>query len=147
MEVILKQDVKSLGYKDDIIKVRDGYGRNFLIPRGYAVLATDSNRKMLAEEIKQVQFKQDRIKQDAMKMAEGLKELNITIGAKVSETGKIFGSVTPLQFAEAIKRFGFELDRRKITFESDIKAVGKYMANLNLHREVKIQVEFEVVAE
>jgi large subunit ribosomal protein L9 len=147
MEVILKHDVKNLGYKDDILKVKDGYGRNFLIPKGLAVLATESNRKVLAEDIKQTQFKQDRIKNDALAIAEGLKDAKIVVGAKAGETGRIFGAVNTLQLAEAIKKLGFEVDRRKITFETDVKQIGTYLANLNLHKEVKVQVEFEVVAE
>lgn len=147
MEVILKQDVKKLGYKDDILKVKDGYGRNFLIPKGLAVLATESNRKVLTENIRQTQFKQDRIKNDALALAEALKDTKITVGAKAGETGKIFGAVNTLQLAEAIKKLGFEVDRRKITFETDVKMIGTYIANLNLHKDVKVQVEFEVIAE
>ena len=110
-------------------------------------MATDSNKKIVAENIKQAAFKQDRIKQEAEKLAEALKDLNITVGAKVSESGKIFGAVTPLQFTEAVKRFGHEIDRRKVTFETDVKMIGKFIANVNLHKEVKVQVEFEVVGE
>lgn len=147
MEVILKQDIKSLGYKDDVVKVKDGYGRNYLIPKGYAVLATDSNRKILAENIRQAQFKQDRIKSDAEKIAAGIQNVSVSIGAKAGETGKIFGAVNTIQFAEELKKLGFEVDRKRITFETDVKFLGSYVANLNLHKEVKIQVPFEVVAE
>ena len=147
MEIILKQDVKKLGYKDDVVTVKNGYGRNFLIPQGLGVLATDSNKKVLAENIKQTQFKQDKIRKEAEAIAEGLKETKIVVGAKAGESGKIFGAVNTLQLAEAIKKLGFDVDRRKITFETDVKMIGTYVANLNLHKDVKIQVEFEVIAE
>lgn len=147
MEVILKQDIKSLGYKDDVVRVKDGYGRNYLIPKGFAVLATDSNRKILAENIRQAQFKQDRIKNDALAIAASLENVQVSIGAKAGESGKIFGAVNTIQFAEALKKLGFEVDRKRITFETDVKFLGSYVANLNLHKEVKIQVPFEVVAE
>lgn len=147
MEVILKQDIKNLGYKDDVVRVKDGYGRNYLIPKGYAVIANDSNRKILAENIRQAQFKQDRIKKDAENIAASLQNVTVSIGAKAGESGKIFGAVNTIQFAEALKKLGFEVDRKRITFESDVKFLGSYVANLNLHKEVKIQVPFEVVAE
>ncbi len=147
MEVILKQDIKNLGYKDDVVRVKDGYGRNYLIPKGYAVIANDSNRKILAENIRQAQFKQDRIKQEAEKIAASLQNVTVSIGAKAGESGKIFGAVNTIQFAEALKKLGFEVDRKRITFETDVKFLGSYVANLNLHKEVKIQVPFEVVAE
>jgi large subunit ribosomal protein L9 len=147
MEIILKQDVKKLGYKDDILKVKDGYGRNFLIPKGLAVLATESNKKILAENTKQTQFKQDKIKKEAEAIAEGLKNVRVVIGAKAGESGKIFGAVNTIQFADALKKLGYEVDRKRITFETDVKFVGEYVANLNLHKEVRVQVPFEVVAE
>lgn len=147
MEVILKQDIKSLGYKDDVVRVKDGYGRNYLIPKGFAVLATESNRKILAENIRQAQFKQDRIKNDAEAIAAGIQNVSVSIGAKAGETGKIFGAVNTIQFAEALKKLGFEVDRKRITFETDVKFLGSYVANLNLHKDVKIQVPFEVVSE
>lgn len=147
MEVILRQDIKNLGYKDDVVKVKDGYGRNYLIPKGYAVIANDSNRKILAENLRQTQFKQDRIKADAETIAAGLQNVTVSIGAKAGESGKIFGAVNTIQFAEALKKLGFEVDRKRITFETDVKFLGSYVANLNLHKEVKIQVPFEVVAE
>lgn len=147
MEVILKQDIKNLGYKDDVVRVKDGYGRNYLIPKGYAVIANDSNRKILAENLRQTQFKQDRIKKDAETIAASLANVTVSIGAKAGESGKIFGAVNTIQFAEALKKLGFEVDRKRITFETDVKFLGSYIANLNLHKEVKIQVPFEVVAE
>jgi len=147
MEVILKQDIKKLGEKDDIVTVKPGYGRNYLIPQGFAVLATESAKKVLAENIRQAQFKQDKIKKDATELASKLEGLKLTIGAKAGESGKIFGSVNSIQIAEALRKQGFEVDRRRITFETDPKVVGEYVANLNLHKEVKVQIPFEVVAE
>jgi len=147
MEVILKQDIKKLGEKDDVVTVKPGYGRNYLIPQGFAVLATESAKKVLAENIRQAQFKQDKIKKDATELAAKLEGLKLTIGAKAGETGKIFGSVNSVQIAEALRKQGFEVDRRRITFESEPKVLGEYVANLNLHKEVKVQVPFEVVAE
>lgn len=147
MEVILKQDIKKLGEKDDIVVVKPGYGRNYLIPQGFAVLATESAKKVLAENIKQAQFKQEKIKQDALALAAKMEGLKLTIGTKAGESGKIFGSVNTIQFADALKKEGFEVDRRRITFETEPKFLGEYVANLNLHKEVKVQVPFEVIAE
>ncbi len=147
MEIILKQDIKKLGEKDDIVTVKNGYGRNYLIPQGFAELATSSAKKILAENIKQAQFKQDKIKQDAEVLAGKLDSVKLTIGAKAGESGKIFGSVNTIQIADALKKQGFEVDRRRITFEEEPKFVGEFIANLNLHKEVKVQVPFEVVAE
>lgn len=147
MEVILTQDVKNLGEKDDIVNVKSGYGRNYLIPQGQAILATESAKKVLAENLKQAQFKQEKIKKDAEATAAKLADVKLTIGAKAGETGKIFGAVNTIQVSDALKKLGFEVDRRRITFDSDVKVVGEYVANLNLHKEVKVQVPFEVVAE
>ncbi len=147
MQVILKQDVKNLGEKDDIVNVKPGYGRNYLIPQGHAAMATESARKVLAENIKQAQFKQEKIKMDADAVALRLTDVKLTIGAKAGETGKIFGAVNTIQVSDALKKLGFDVDRRRITFETDVKFVGDYIANLNLHKEVKVQVPFAVVAE
>jgi len=147
MELILKQDVKHLGEKDDIVKVKPGYGRNFLIPKGYAIQATESARKVLTENLKQAQFKQDKIRKDADAIAARLEGVKLTIGAKAGETGKIFGAINTIQVANALKEQGFDVDRRRITFDQDPKFVGDYIANLNLHKEVKVQVPFSVVAE
>ena len=147
MEIILKQDIKKLGEKDDIVVVKPGYGRNYLIPQGFAELATPSAKKVLAENIRQAQFKQDKIKQDAEALAGKLESVKLTIGAKAGESGKIFGSVNTIQIADALKKEGYEVDRRHITFEEEPKVIGEYIANLNLHKEVKVQVPFEVVAE
>ena len=147
MEIILKQDIKNLGEKDDIVKVKPGYGRNYLIPEGYASLATLSAKKILAENIKQATFKQEKIRKDADAIAAKLEGVKLTIGAKAGESGKIFGAVNTIQVADALKKEGFEVDRRRITFEVEPKFVGEYVANLNLHKEVKVKVQFEVVAE
>ena len=147
MEVILKQDIKNLGEKDDVVNVKPGYGRNFLIPQGFATLATPSARKVLAENLKQAQFKQEKIRKDADAIAARLEGVTLTIGAKAGETGKIFGAINTIQVADALKKEGFDVDRRRITFDSEPKFVGEYIANLNLHKEVKVKVPFEVVAE
>ena len=147
MQVILTQDVKNLGEKDDVVSVKPGFDRNYLIPQGHAILATESARKVLAENIKQAQFKQEKIKKDADAIAARLVDVKLTIGAKAGESGKIFGAVNTIQVSDALKKLGFEVDRRRITFETDVKFVGDYIANLNLHKEVKVQVPFAVVAE
>ena len=147
MEVILKQDVKNLGDKDDIVSVKPGYGRNYLLPKGYAILATVSARKVLAENLKQAQFKQEKIRKDADAIAARLEGVKLTIGAKAGESGKIFGAINTIQLADALKKEGFEVDRRRITFDTDPKMVGEYTANINLHKEVKVRVPFSVVAE
>ncbi len=147
MELILKQDIKNLGEKDDVVNVRPGFGRNYLIPKGYATLATESAKKVLAENLKQAAFKQDKIKNDATEIAVKLEGVKLSIGAKAGETGKIFGSVNTLQIADALKKEGFDVDRRRITFDAEPKFVGEYTANLNLHKEVKVKVAFDVIAE
>ncbi|CAM3627684.1 50S ribosomal protein L9 [Mucilaginibacter galii] len=147
MDIILKQDVKNLGEKDEVVKVKAGYGRNFLIPKGFGQLATPSARKVLAENLKQAQFKQDKIRKDADEVATRLEGVKLTIGAKAGESGKIFGAINTIQVADALKKQGFEVDRRRITFNEEPKFVGEYTATLNLHKEVKVQVPFEVVAE
>lgn len=147
MELILKQDVKHLGEKDDIVVVKPGYGRNYLIPQGFATLATPSAKKVLAENIRQAQFKQEKIKKDATELAAKLESVRLSIGAKAGESGKIFGKVNSIQIADALKAQGYDVDRRRITFEVEPKTLGEYVANLNLHKEVKVQVPFDVVAE
>ncbi|MGV3685402.1 MAG: 50S ribosomal protein L9 [Daejeonella sp.] len=147
MELILKQDIKNLGEKDDVVNVKPGFGRNYLIPKGYATLATESAKKVLAENLKQAAFKQDKIKKDADAIASKLEGVKLSIGAKAGESGKIFGSVNTIQIADALKKEGFDVDRRRITFETEPKFVGEYIANLNLHKEVKVKVPFEVIAE
>ena len=148
MKIILKEDVNTLGYKDDVVTVKDGYGRNYLIPRGYAVAATPSAKKMHAENLKQRAHKEEQIKASAQEMAKKLEGLKLTVGAKTSSSGKIFGSVNTIQIAEALKEKGFDIDRRSITLvEDQVKEVGKYKATIKLHREVKVEVDFEIVAE
>ena len=147
MEVILKQDIKNLGDKDDVVTVKPGYGRNYLFPKGYAILATESARKVLAENLKQAAFKQDKIRKDADAIAAKLEGVKLTIGAKAGETGKIFGAINTIQVADALKKEGFDVDRRRITFDQEPKFVGDYTAIVNLHKEVKVQVPFSVVAE
>jgi large subunit ribosomal protein L9 len=124
MEVILKQDVKNLGDKDDLVTVKPGYGRNYLLPKGFAILATTSARKVLAENLKQAQFKQEKIRKDADDIAARLEGVKLTIGAKAGETGKIFGAINTIQVADALKKEGFDVDRRKITFDAEPKFVG-----------------------
>jgi large subunit ribosomal protein L9 len=148
MEIILKQDVQRLGSKDDIVKVRDGYGRNYLIPQGMAVIATPSSKKVLAENIRQRAHKETKLKDEALVLAEKIKALTITIGAKTSTTGKIFGSVNNIQLSEAISAQGIEIDRKSITIPKDgVKEIGKHTAKIKLHREVIIDFDFEVVSE
>lgn len=148
MEIILKKDHKGLGYKNDIVKVKNGYGRNFLIPQGIAVLATDSNKKMQAEEIKQSSFKEQKLRAEATANAEKLATVTVKVGAKAGESGKIFGSVTNIQIAEALKKAGFDVERKNIEMnEEHIKTLGTYLANVRLFKEISATVNFEVVAE
>ncbi len=148
MEIILLQDVHKLGQKDDLVHVKDGYGRNYLIPRGYAIAATSSAKKMHAENQKQRAHKEEKIKAVAQDLASKMEGLSITVGAKTSTSGKIFGSVNTIQIAEALKEKGFEIDRKSISLPEDqIKEIGKYKAVIRLHREVKVEVDFEIVGE
>jgi len=148
MEVILKSDVKNLGYKDDVVNVKPGYGRNFLIPRGLATMATGSAKKMQAETVKQRAFKEEKIKKGAEATAAALKDMVVKVGAKAGESGKIFGSVTTVQLAEAIKKLGYDVDRKNISInEEGIKNLGTYTAEIRFHKEVIGNVTFEVVAE
>ena len=147
MQVILKEDVVNLGYKDDIVTVKDGYGRNFLIPMGKAVIASESAKKVLAENLKQRAHKLAKIKEDALALAEKLKEVSLTIGAKTSSTGTIFGSVSNIQIAEELAKKGFEVDRKIIIIKEAVKEVGNYKATIKLHKEVSVEIPFEVVSE
>ncbi len=148
MEIILLQDVNKLGQKDDIVHVKNGYGTNFLIPKGYAIAASQSAKKMHAENLKQRAHKEQKIKIDAQEIASKLEGVSLVVGAKTSSSGKIFGSVNTIQIAEALKEKGFDIDRKSITLPEDqIKEVGKYKAVIKLHREVKVEVGFEIVAE
>ena len=147
MEIILKEDVINLGYKGDIVNVKAGYGRNFLIPTKKAILATESAKKMLAEDLKQRAHKLERIKNDAIELAEKLKDIVLSVGAKTSTTGKIFGAVGPIQIADAFEKAGFTVDRKVIVLKDAVKEIGSYKATLKLHKEVTLVVAFEVVAE
>ena len=146
MQIILLTDIANLGHKDDIINVKPGYGRNYLIPQGYAILATESAKKTVAENTKQRAHKEAKLRAEAQELAAKLEALKLTIGAKTSSTGKIFGSVNSIMIAEALQAQGYELDRKKIMLK-DIKEVGTYSAVIKLHRDVKVNVEFEVVSE
>ena len=141
MEIILKQDVANLGYKDDIVKVKNGYANNYLIPQGMAIIATPSARKVLAENLKQRAFKEEKIRKDAEALQSAI--------AKVGENGQLFGSITNQQVAEALKeQHNYDVDRKSIVVDGDkIKAVGEYTALVNIHREIKAEVKLEVVAE
>jgi len=145
MEVILKEDVNSLGYKGDIVKVKDGYARNYLIPTKKAVIATDSAKKMLEEEKKQRAHKLERIKNEALELAEKAKGINLIVEAKASSTGKIFGAVGPIQIADAFEKAGLTIDRKVIVVDEPVKELGTYKATLKLHREVSVAISFEVI--
>ncbi|BDD09694.1 50S ribosomal protein L9 [Fulvitalea axinellae] len=147
MEIILTQNIKGLGFKNDIVTVKAGYGRNYLIPQGYAILATVSNKKQIAENIKQAAHKAEKIKADAEALANAIGTTKITISTKAGENGKIFGSITPLQLADCLKEKGFDIDRKQISLDSDAKFVGEYTATIALHKEVKHEITVEVVAE
>ena len=149
MEVILKQDVKNLGSKHDLVKVKSGYARNFLFPQGFAVEATEGRRKEVTEVIKQRAHKEEKLRTAAEKFAELLKTMVLKVGAKAGEKGKIFGSITAIQLAEAIKKSGHDVDRKHISLdnEENIKTLGNYTATVKLHKEVTIKVNFEVIAE
>ncbi|MDD4193129.1 MAG: 50S ribosomal protein L9 [Mangrovibacterium sp.] len=148
MEIILLQDIQNLGSKDDIVSVRDGYGRNYLIPKKMAILANETSRKVLAENIKQRAHKEAKLKAEAQALAAQLEGKKVTIGAKTSSSGKIFGSVNTIQLAEAINKLGFEIDRKQIKIAEDsIKEVGTYSAKIRLHKEVTVEFGFEVVSE
>jgi large subunit ribosomal protein L9 len=147
MNIILKEDVTGLGYKDDVVVVKNGYGRNFLIPQGKAIIASESAKKVLAENLKQRAHKLAQMKKDAEALAESLKGVSLTIGAKVSSTGKIFGSVGSIQISEALAKAGFEVDRKSIVIKDAVKEIGNYVAIARLHREVSVELPFEVVAD
>lgn len=147
MKIILKEDISNLGYKDDVVEVKSGYGRNYLIPMGKAVIATPSALKVLAENQRQRAHKLAKIKADAEALAASLAGVSLTIGAKTSSTGTIFCSVNAIQIAEALEKLGFNVDRKNIVVKETVKEVGNYNATLNLHKEVTVEVPFEVVAE
>lgn len=149
MEIILKKDVTNLGYANDIIIVKNGYARNYLIPQGYAILATPSNKKIVAENVKQRAFKAIKIKAEAEEIAKSIEAVSIRIGAKAAQNGKIYGSVNALQIAEALKeQCNIEVDRKKIIIDGEsVKETGEYIAKINLNKEVSANIKFEVYAE
>jgi len=147
MEVILKEDIANLGHKNDIVAVKNGYGRNYLIPQGIAILASPSAKKVHAENLKQRAHKEEKIKNEAEGVAKTLEGKVFTVGAKASSTGKIFGSVNTIQIAEVLTKEGFTVERKNISLKEDVKELGKYAATVKLHREVKVEISIEVVAE
>ena len=147
MKFILKEDVTNLGYKDDVVEVKDGYGRNYLIPQGKAVIANNSNLRQLEENQRQRAHKLAKIKADAEAAAAALADVALTIGAKASATGTIFGSVNNIQIAEALEKLGHNVDRKIIVLKEPVKELGKYTAKINFHKEVSVEIPFEVVAE
>lgn len=148
MEVILVQDVEHLGFKDELVNVKAGYGRNYLLPKGMAVVATESAKKVLNETLKQRANKEEKLIEEANKTAEALQEADIKIKTKVGEKGRIYGAVTNNQLADTISEMGYDVDRKKIKIlGSQIKEVGEYQAEIRLHREVDTKIDFEVVAE
>lgn len=147
MEIILKEDVANVGYKDEVVNVKDGYGRNFLIPKGKAVIASVSAKKVLAENLRQRAHKLEKIKKDAQELVAGLEGISLVIGARTSSSGNIFGSVTNIQVAEALSKKGFNIDRKIIYIKEPVKAVGSYKAQIRLHKEFSVDIPFEVVSE
>ncbi len=147
MQIILKEDIANLGYKDDVVEVKNGYGRNYLIPQGKAVIATPSALKVLAENQRQRAHKLEKIKADAEAAAAALEGVKLTIGAKTSSTGTIFGSVNNIQIAEALEKLGHNIDRKIIVLKDPVKEVGEYTATIKLHRDVVVEIPFEVVSE
>ncbi|MCL2596497.1 MAG: 50S ribosomal protein L9 [Paludibacter sp.] len=147
MEIILKEDIANLGYKDDIVKVKDGYGRNFLIPQKKAIIASESAKKILAENLKQRAHKIEKAKNDALSLGEKLKDVFLTIKAKTGKSDKIFGSVGVAQLADAFEKAGCDIDKKLIVLERPIKEIGSYKVTVKLHRDVSIEVPLEIVPE
>lgn len=147
MEVILREDIKGLGYKNDIVNVKPGYGRNYLIPRGIAIIASSSNKKMIDENIRQAAHKAEKALKDAEAIAEKIGDLTLEIKTKAGESGKIFGAITALQVSDALAAKGFEIDRKKISFAHNIKEIGEHKAILDLHKEIHHEITLNVVAD
>jgi large subunit ribosomal protein L9 len=146
MEVILKQDIKNLGYTDDVVKVRGGFGLNYLIPNGMAVIANPTNRKIHAEVVKQRAHKLGKLKGDAEKLAASLEGVTLNIPAKVGDKGKLFGSVTSQNLVDVLKKMGLDIDKKQITMpEEHIKKTGTYTATVTVHRDIKAKLSFDVV--
>jgi large subunit ribosomal protein L9 len=146
MEIILKDDVKGLGYKNDLVTVKSGYGRNYLLPQGLAMLADKSAKKIVAENVRQAAHKAEKVKADAQAIADQIGDQVFELPAKVGETGKIFGRVTTLQLADALKAKSIDVDRKRLSFDQEPTTAGDYTATLNLHKEVKHTINFRVVA-
>jgi len=147
MELILKQDVQGLGYKNDIVKVRAGYGNNFLIPNGLALIASDSNKRLVKENIRQAAHKAAKLKQDAEAVAAKIGDFVVEIKTKAGESGKIFGAVTALQISDVLKAKGFDIERKRVILKESPKQLGTYTATLDLHKEVKHEIKVKVVSE
>ncbi len=147
MEIILKEDIKGLGYKNDTVNVKPGYGRNYLIPQGLAIIANKSNSKMIEENIRQAAHKAEKLKNDAEDLAKKIGAVSVEIKTKAGESGKIFGAVTALQVADALKDKGFEIDRKRISFNGNIKELGEHTVTLDLHKEVHHEITVNVVSE
>ncbi len=149
MEIILKKDVTELGYAHDVVTVKDGFARNFLIPQGHAVMATESNKKINAEDLRQKSFKAQKTRKEAELVAKSLENITVKIGAKAAETGKIYGSVNAIQIADALReQFKIDIDRKKIHVDGEsIKETGSYTASIRLHKELQVVINFEVIAE
>jgi len=147
MQVILLEDMSNLGYKDDIVTVKNGYGRNYLIPQKKAVIASESAKKILAENIRQRAHKLEKIKGDAQTIADKLTGISLVIGAKTSSSGTIFGSVTNIQIADELAKQGFEIERKQILIKESIKEVGAYKATVKLHKDILVEIPFEVISE
>jgi len=147
MEVILTQDIKGLGYKHDLVKVKDGYARNYLFPRGLAILATDSAKRHNQEIVRQKALKEEKLRKDAQSFAEKLQTTVVKIGVKAGESGKIFGSVTNVQLAEALNNLGFKVERRSIEVPENVKTLGTYKAKVQIYKDIHTEFSFELVAE
>ena len=148
MQVILKKDIDKLGYKDEVVKVKDGYARNYLLARDLAIIATDSTKKILAENLKQRSHKEAKVKAEGEKIAAKLREISIKVGAKAGENGKIFGSVNTIQVADALKKLGFDFERKNILIKNEpIKVLGTYEAVIKIHKEISEVIKFEVIEE
>ena len=147
MEIILTQNIKGLGFKNDLVEVKPGYGRNYLIPQGFAIVANESNKKQLAENLKQAAHKAEKVKTDAEEKAVKISAASLTLATKAGDTGRIFGSITTTQIAEALKAEGVEVDRKQISIEGEVKEVGEFTASIALHKEVSAEIKFSVVAE
>ncbi len=149
MEVILKQDVQGLGYTNDLVTVKNGYGRNFLIPTGKAILANESSKKVRAEDLKQKSYKEEKIRNEAETLLAALQDITVKIGAKAGTSGKIFGSVNAMQVSDALKeQFKFEIDKKQISVDGDaIKEIGTYKATIKIHKEISAEINLDVIAE